>query len=99
MGEAISLTKENYRQSEKKVDIHGTLDKTVGYGKGVKTTPKTSASFRTVDLSDREIEILDEIIKENELTKSLSDNYKEMGFIFVSKRGIPLQNKFLQPCH
>ncbi|MDN5439963.1 MAG: site-specific integrase, partial [Lactococcus lactis] len=91
MGEAIALKKENYKRSERKIDIHGTLDKTVGYSKGVKTTPKTASSFRTVDLSDREIEILDEIIEQNNLSKSVRNDYNEMGYIFVSKRGIPLQ--------
>ena len=91
MGEAIALKKENYKRSERKIDIHGTLDKTVGYSKGVKTTPKTASSFRTVDLSDREIEILDEIIEQNNLSKSVINDYNEMGYIFVSKRGIPLQ--------
>lgn len=91
MGEAIALKKENYKRSERKIDIHGTLDKTVGYSKGVKTTPKTASSFRTVDLSDREIEILDEIIEQNNLSKSVRNDYNEMSYIFVSKRGIPLQ--------
>ena len=95
MGEAIALKKENYKRSERKIDIHGTLDKTVGYSKGVKTTPKTASSFRTVDLSDREIEILDEIIEQNNLSKSVRNDYNEMGYIFVSKRGIPLQTKLL----
>lgn len=92
IGEAIALKIENYHKDEKTIDIHGTLDKTVGYRKGSKTTPKTVASYRTVDLSDREVEILDEIIELNEVTKILNPKYEDMDFIFVSRNGIPLAN-------
>ncbi|OFI46947.1 integrase [Floricoccus penangensis] len=92
IGEAIAIKKENYNKKEKTVDIHGTLDKTVGYRLGSKTTPKTIASYRTVSLSKREIEILDEFIELNEYTKMTNSKYQDMNFIFVSKNGIPLAN-------
>lgn len=92
IGEAISLKLENIDFKNKTVDIHGTLDKTAGYSKGVKTTPKTSASWRTVALSSREIEILNEIIELNALDKDTVANYQDLGFVFTTKRGIPIQN-------
>lgn len=91
MGEAIALEVKNYNRTNRTIDIHGTLDKTVGYAKGIKTTPKTNSSWRTVHLSDREVEILDELIKTNKLNKSLTLQYIDMDYIFVSKRGIPIQ--------
>lgn len=92
MGEAIAIKQENIDFENKTVNIHGTLDKTVGYSKGLKTTTKTAASFRTVSLSNREIEILKEFISINELSKNTRKTFTDLGFIFVTKNGIPIQN-------
>lgn len=92
IGEAIAIKQENIDFDNKIVNIHGTLDKTVGYSKGVKTTTKTAASFRTVSLSNREIEILKEFISINELSKNTRKTFNDLGFIFVTKNGIPIQN-------
>ena len=92
IGEAIAIKQENIDFDNKTVNIHGTLDKTVGYSKGVKTTTKTAASFRTVSLSNREIEILKEFISINELSKNTRKTFNDLGFIFVTKNGIPIQN-------
>ena len=92
IGEAIAIKQENIDFDNKTVKIHGTLDKTVGYSKGHKTTTKTAASFRTVSLSKREIEILKEFISINELSKNTRKTFNDLGFIFVTKNGIPIQN-------
>lgn len=93
IGEAIALRKENIDFESKTVKINGTLDKTVGYSKGLKTTTtKTASSFRTVSLSKRELEILKEFISINELSKNTRETFKDLGFIFVTKNGIPIQN-------
>lgn len=92
IGEAIAIKPENINFENKTVDIHGTLDKTVGYTKGEKTTTKTSASWRTVAMSDKEIDILHKMIDLNELTKNTNPNYVDLGYIFVTKNGIPIQN-------
>ncbi|GAX46808.1 tyrosine-type recombinase/integrase [Pseudolactococcus reticulitermitis] len=91
MGEAIALKYDNYHKSDKTIDIHGTLDTTVGYAKGDKTTPKTVSSYRTVELSDREIAIIDEMIAISQTEKMINPTYHNMGFIFVSNSGIPIQ--------
>lgn len=92
MGEAIALRPENYHREKALIDIHGTLDGvSSGYTKGIKTSPKTLSSFRTVSLSQREIEILDEMIGITEYDKSVRADYNDLGYIFVSKRGIPIQ--------
>lgn len=92
IGEAIAIKPENIDFDKKVVHIHGTLDKTVGYAKGLKTTTKTVASFRTVSLSKREIEILKEFIQINELSKNTREGFTDLNFVFVTKNGIPIQN-------
>ncbi|MGT2806322.1 tyrosine-type recombinase/integrase [Streptococcus intermedius] len=92
IGEAIAIKPENINFKNKTIDIHGTLDKTVGYTKGEKTTTKTSASWRTVAMSDKEIDILHKMIDLNELTKNTNPNYVDLGYIFVTKNGVPIQN-------
>lgn len=91
MGEAIALKHENYRKQDKEIDIHGTLDATIGYSKGSKTTPKTISSYRTVELTDREIAILDEMIALSDIEKRTKNGYIDMDFIFTTSRGIPIQ--------
>lgn len=92
IGEAIAIKPENIDFDKKVVHIHGTLDKTVGYAKGLKTTTKTVASYRTVSLSKREIEILKEFLQINELSKNTRKKFTDLGFIFVTKNGVPIQN-------
>lgn len=92
IGEAIAIKPENIDFDKKVVHIHGTLDKTVGYAKGLKTTTKTVASYRTVSLSKREIEILKEFIQINELSKNTRKEFTDLGFVFVIKNGVPIQN-------
>lgn len=92
IGEAIAIEPENIDFENKTVAIHGTLDKTVGYTRGEKTTTKTSASWRTVAMSEKEIEILLKMIELNELSKNTNSKYVDLGYIFVTKNGIPIQN-------
>lgn len=92
IGEAIAIKPENVDFENKTVAIHGTLDKTVGYTRGEKTTTKTSASWRTVAMSEKEIEILLRMIELNELSKNTNPKYVDLGYIFVTKNGIPIQN-------
>ena len=92
IGEAIAIKPENIDFENKTVAIHGTLDKTVGYTRGEKTTTKTSASWRTVAMSEKEIEILLRMIELNELSKNTNPKYVDLVYIFVTKNGIPIQN-------
>ena len=92
IGEAIAIKPENIDFENKTVAIHGTLDKTVGYTRGEKTTTKTSASWRTVAMSEKEIEILLRMIELNELSKNTNSKYVDLSYIFVTKNGIPIQN-------
>lgn len=90
VGEASALKFENYDRENRTITINGTLDPTRKGSEGIKTTPKTATSVRTVDLTNKEIEIIEEFIELNELRKNTNPNYKDMGFIFVSSNGIPI---------
>lgn len=81
-GELAALTESDY--AGKKITISGTYD----YDNGIKTTTKNSGSYRTVELPDNAIDILDVLIKENSLINS--DIVNPSKYIFISKNGNPL---------
>jgi hypothetical protein len=90
VGEAGALKFENYDKKNRTITINGTLDPTRKGSEGVKTTPKTLSSIRVVDLTKKEIEIIEEFIELHKIRKNTNPNYKDMGFIFVSVNGIPI---------
>lgn len=90
VGEAGALKFENYDRENRTITINGTLDPTRKGSEGIKTTPKTLSSIRVVDLTKKEIEIIEEFINLHKIRKSTNPNYKDMGFIFVSANGIPI---------
>lgn len=95
VGEAGAIKFENYDRENRTITINGTLDPTRKGSEGIKTTPKTAASVRTVDLTNKEIEIIEEFIQLHELRKNTNPNYKDMGFIFVSSSGIPISKSMI----
>ena len=85
-GEAISLTINDYDEERHIIRVIGTLDYSTGYKEATKELPKTKASYREVSLSNRAIEIIDELILENKL------KFKEKtSYLFVGKTGKPIQ--------
>lgn len=86
VGEAISLTVDDYNPNNKTIKVSGTLDYSEGYKNAKKEMPKTLASYREIDLSNRAIEILDELILENKLKFKSKTSY-----LFVGKTGKPIQ--------
>lgn len=90
VGEAGALKFENYDRENRTITINGTLDPTRKGSEGIKTTPKTLSSIRVVDLTKKEIEIIEEFIELHKIRKSTNPDYKDMGFIFVSANGIPI---------
>ena len=88
IGEAAALKLKNYHKGNKTIDIHGTLTK---YDDNP-TTPKTTASYRTVYLTDREVEILDEIISMNKLQEETNPKWEKSDFIFVTNTGNSVQS-------
>lgn len=91
IGEAVSLEPENRDFETKILQLHGTYDHTEGYRNGEKTTPKTNASYRETFMTKREMEIIEELEFMNELEKNTNPRYKDMGYIFTTKNGVPMQ--------
>ena len=91
IGEAVSLEPENRDFETKILQLHGTYDHTEGYRNGEKTTPKTVASYRETLMTKREMEIIQEFEFMNELEKNTNPRYKDMGYIFTTKNGVPIQ--------
>lgn len=85
-GEAISLTINDYVKNEHAILVNGTLDYSNGYKNATKELPKTLASFRKVELSNRAVKIIEELILEREIKFKEQTNY-----LFVGKTGKPIQ--------
>ncbi|MFM0776966.1 site-specific integrase [Streptococcus suis] len=91
IGEAVSLEPSNRDFETKVLQLHGTYDHTEGYRNGEKTTPKTNASYRETIMTTREMEIIQELEFMNELEKNTNPRYRDMGYIFTTKNGVPIQ--------
>ncbi|CAM3216831.1 Integrase [Streptococcus pluranimalium] len=91
IGELICIEPEDRNFETRQLELHGTYDHTEGYRNGEKTTPKTVASYRETLMTKREIEIIQEFEFMNELEKNTNPRYKDMGYIFTTKNGVPIQ--------
>lgn len=91
ISEAVSLEPDNHDFENRVLQLHGTYDHTDGYRKGEKTAPKTPASYRETIMTSREMEILKEMEFINELEKNTNQRYRDMGYIFTTKNGVPIQ--------
>ena len=91
IGEVIAIKRENRDYNTRKLQLVGTIDRTNGYRNGVKTSPKTVAGYRTTDMTAREMEIMQELESLNELEQTTNPNYQDMGYIFTTKNGVPIQ--------
>lgn len=91
IGEIITIRTENRDYDARKLQLIGTIDRTAGYKQGIKTSPKTVAGYRTTDMTRREMEIIREFEQLNQIEKTTNPNYRDMGYIFTTKNGIPIQ--------
>ncbi|HEM5967674.1 TPA: site-specific integrase [Streptococcus suis] len=91
IGELICIEPEDRNFETRQLELHGTYDHTEGYRNGEKTTPKTVASYRETLMTKREMEIIQEFEFMNELEKNTNPRYKDMGYIFTTKNGVPMQ--------
>lgn len=89
IGEAVAIERHNYRRESRELDIHGTLDSIDRNAK--KELTKTISSYRTTNLTNREIEIIDEFIKLNELATSTNPELSDTDYIFLNNHGKPIQ--------
>lgn len=98
-GECAALRYQDF--NGKNIDVNGTLAHTATFAdKNVRTPPKTLASFRTVALNSRAIEILKQIRIENMKAAAWSKIYIEKGYFFTTSTGNPIRyvdvNRFLR---
>lgn len=90
IGECVALRYQDF--DGKNIDINGTIAHAVPFSEGnIKTSPKTLASFRTVALNSRAIEILKEIRIENMKAAAWSKLYTEKGYFFTTSTGNPVR--------
>lgn len=90
--EAAILKAEDFNFENKTVYISGTLDRTKGYRNAVKGPTKTAQSTRLVQLTDRTIRIVKEIMELNKVRTIAKPNYVDRGYIFTTKTGVPIAN-------
>lgn len=89
-GECAALRYQDF--DGKSIDINGTLAHNTTFGdKNVRMPPKTLASFRTVALNSRAIEILKRIRIENMKAAAWSRIYTEKGYFFTTSTGNPIR--------
>ncbi len=91
IGEAVCIEPHNNDFDTRVLQLHGTFDHTEGYRNGEKTNPKTLASYRETIMTTREMEIIEELEFMNELEKNTNPRYRDMGYIFTTKNGVPIQ--------
>ncbi|MBE6164425.1 MAG: site-specific integrase [Streptococcus gallolyticus] len=91
ISEIVSIEPHNVDFETTILQLHGTYDHTEGYKNGEKTSPKTLASYRETLMTKREMEIIKEFQFMNEVEKNTNPNYKDMGYIFTTKNGVPIQ--------
>lgn len=91
ISEIVSIEPHNVDFETTILQLHGTYDHTEGYKNGEKTSPKTLASYRETLMTKREMEIIKEFQFMNEIEKNTNLNYKDMGYIFTTKNGVPIQ--------
>lgn len=90
IGECVALRYQDF--DGKNIDINGTIAHAVPFSEGnIKTSPKTLASFRTVALNSRAIEILKQIRIENMKAAAWSKLYTEKGYFFTTSTGNPVR--------
>ena len=91
ISEIVSIEPANINFENRILQLHGTYDHTDGYQNGEKTSPKTPASYRETFMTKREMEIIKEFQFMNEIEKNTNHRFKDMGYIFTTKNGVPIQ--------
>lgn len=93
IGECLAIQPENLDFDKATLEIDGTIhwiDESDGSGHGVKDTTKTEASYRTISLTTKSMDILRKTMLENKKAKQWDSNYNDRGFIFTNHYGNPM---------
>ncbi len=91
IGECLAIQPDNIDFDKHTLEIDGTIhwiDDDTGHG--VKDTTKTEASYRTISLTTRSMDILRKAMLENKKAKQWDSNYNDRGFIFTNHYGNPM---------
>lgn len=102
-GEMLALRKQDVNLEKKVINVNGTIVKSLANGdEAQRGTPKNIYSYRNVDLNQRAVDILRWFILDNkrlerwEFTRnSNSRSYKDRGYIFTTKTGMPMNIQFI----
>ncbi|WP_239733176.1 MULTISPECIES: tyrosine-type recombinase/integrase [Mammaliicoccus] len=93
IGECLAIQPNNIDFDKSTLEIDGTIhwiDEADGSGHGVKDTTKTEASYRTISLTTRSMDILRKAMLEIKKAKQWDSNYNDRGFIFTNHYGNPM---------
>lgn len=91
IGELVALKIDCFNEKEKTLDIRTTYNRYIPDDNG----PKTFASFRTVHLTKREIEIIHKMLELRELSEATDPKWYKSDRIFVTNTGKPIHSSIL----
>ena len=99
IGELLAIQSEKIDFNNKKLTIDGTiLWERNGNEYGFKDTTKNEASYRTISITSRSVEILNEVIAEIEKLKQWEERYQDRGFLFTDVKGNPVNKSTANRC-
>lgn len=91
IGELAGLTIDKYHPDARTLDIHTTYNRYIPDDNGTKTL----ASFRTINLTNREVEIIEKMLGLNNLSKTNDQAWTTSDRIFVTNTGKPIHSSIL----
>ena len=91
IGELAGLTVSDYHKETRSLDIHTSFNRYIPENEGRKTV----ASYRTTYLTNREIDIIDQILELKELSKSTNPDWYHSDKIFTTNTGKPVHSTIL----
>ncbi|MBO6419908.1 tyrosine-type recombinase/integrase [Enterococcus gallinarum] len=92
IGEATAMQPQDFDFENKQAFVNGSIDRTGGYRKGTKGPVKTNASYRSLDITKRTVELVERTIDEITLDALINPQFQNLGYLFVTKNGVPIQN-------
>ena len=81
----------NYHKETRSLDIHTSFNRYIPDNEGTKTV----ASYRTTYLTNREIEIIDQLLELRELSESTNPEWYHSDKIFTTNTGKPIHSTIL----
>lgn len=91
IGELAGLTVSDYHKETRSLDIHTSFNRYIPENEGTKTV----ASYRTTYLTNREMEIIDQILELKELSESTNPDWYHSDKIFTTNTGKPIHSTIL----